>query len=113
MSSSYNPVARHAPVTKAPPLTIIGSSPVFAERDAWSRAVAADRRLPPRVRLIALRLGLFKSDPTYDDIGSGAGCSRRTAIRAVAILIDRGWLEKIVSRGRVANHYRRVMRVAS
>jgi hypothetical protein len=100
---------RDAQVTKAAAaLSTVAAPPILAERvsDAWSRAVAADRRLPPRVRLVAMRLSLFHHDPTYEEIAAGVGCCRRTAIRAIAILLEHGWLEKAASNGRGANGYR-------
>jgi hypothetical protein len=84
------------------------------DRDAWSLAVAADRRLTSRDRLIALCLFIAETDQTYDEIGKSAGCSRRTAMRAVATLIERGWLiVKIGSTGRVPNTFGMAMRSVS
>jgi hypothetical protein len=100
-----NPPPIAAPVS-APPIRQI-------ERDSWCRAVSADRRITSRVRLIGLCLFLADTDLTYDKIGKAAGCDRRTAIRAVAVLVDRGWLSKIDSIGRVANRYNMQMRVVA
>jgi hypothetical protein len=106
--SSHTTVARRAPLSEPVPPTIIPT--LEADRDAWLRAVAADRRLRSSTRLIATALTLFEHDPTYDEIGEAVGCGQRTAIRAMAALVARGWLEKIASRGRVANQFRRTMR---
>jgi hypothetical protein len=83
----------------------------ISDRDAWCRAVAVDRHLSPRDRLIALCLSLSDTDQTYDQIGKSAGCGRRTAMRAVANLIERRWIVvTISSTGRVANSFAMQMR---
>jgi hypothetical protein len=107
--SSHITVARRAPLTEPVPPTIIIPT-LEADRDAWLRAVASDRRLRSGTRLIATALTLFEHDPTYDEIARAVGCSQRTAIRAMSALVTRGWIEKIASRGRVANQFRRTMR---
>jgi hypothetical protein len=89
----------------------VNPSPV-PKSDAWFCALASDGRLSPRARLIAGRLTLFNHDPTYEQIGNAIGCGRRSAIRAITELVERGWLEKDASQGRVANRYLRAMRVA-
>jgi len=85
-------------------------APTKIQQRVWSRAVGADRDLKVRDRLVAMCLFLDGADPTYDEIGKSAGCGRRTAMRAVATLVKRGWLVKISSTGRVPNTYGMVMR---
>jgi len=89
------------------------SAPAKIDQPTWSRAVDADSALTSRDRLIAMRLFLDGADPTYEEIAKSAGCGRRTAMRAVAALIERGWLVKISSTGRVANTYGMVMRTVT
>jgi hypothetical protein len=108
---THTVIARRAPLSEPVPPTIIPT--LEADRDAWLRAVAADRRLRSSTRLIASALTLFEHNPTHDEIARAVGCSQRTAIRAMSALIARGWIEKIASRGRVANKFRRTMRVSS
>jgi hypothetical protein len=93
-------------------MSINESPPVVAQvpTDDWTRAVAADRRLTAIARLIALRLFLDDDHPTYEEIGVATGCGRRTAMRGVACLIDRGWLVKLTSTRGVPNSYGMTMR---
>jgi hypothetical protein len=100
----------HSAIASRAPLPAPTITPPEADRDAWLRAVAADRRLNARSRLIAMRLPLFDDDPTYDEIAAAAGCGQRTAIRAMAALIARGWIDRIASTGGVPNKFRRTMR---
>jgi hypothetical protein len=94
------------------PVPVLGIVPIL-DRDAWCRAVAVDRHLSPRDRLIAFCLSLSDADQTYDQIGKSAGCGRRTAMRAVASLIERGWIVVTTSStGRVANSFAMQMRQA-
>lgn len=101
----------------APPIK--GPVPVSAlvpisDRDAWCRAVAADRRLSPRDRLIGFCLLLSDTDQTYEQIGKSAGCGRRTAMRAVANLIERGWIVATIgSTGGVPNTFGMQMRAVA
>jgi hypothetical protein len=87
-------------------------APIF-DRDTWSRAVAADRRLSSRDRLIALRIFLTDEDQTYDQIATTTGCGRRTAMRAVSNVIERGWIVvEVSSTGGVPNRFGMAMRGA-
>jgi hypothetical protein len=83
--------------------------------DDWSRAVAADRRLNAIAKVVALRLFLDDADPdsTYDQIADASGCARRSAIRAVALLIDRGWIVKRTCTKGMPNSYGMAMRGAA
>jgi hypothetical protein len=88
-------------------------APIF-DRDMWSRAVAADRRLSSRDRLVALRLFLTDEDQTYDQIAMTTGCGRRTAMRAVANVIERGWIAVTNrSTGGVPNRFGMQMRAVA
>jgi Helix-turn-helix domain len=55
----------------------------------WQKHVAARRDLKPAVKLILLRLALFRNletercDPSYGTLAKGAGVSDRTAMRAI------------------------------
>jgi hypothetical protein len=93
--SSCTVIAHRQPVSELVPSTII--PPFEAETDAWLRAVAADRRLPTRARLVAVSLAMFERDPTCEEIGKAVGCSRLTALRAMLALVKRGWVDRIVS----------------
>jgi CRP-like cAMP-binding protein len=86
--------------------------PIF-DRDTWSRAVAADRKLSSRDRLVALLLFLAddEGDLTYEQIAATTGCGRRTAMRAVLSLIERGWIKvEVSSTGGKPNRFRMAMR---
>jgi hypothetical protein len=71
----------------------------FTSRDRWIRGAAADPTLSPIARLVAVRLGLFlncktgRCDPSYGTLGREISISERSAIRAVAALEARGWIE--------------------
>jgi hypothetical protein len=79
-------------------MNINDSPPVVAQvpTEAWRSGVAADRRLNAIAKVVALRLFVDEADPdpTYDEIADATGCARRSAIRAIAMLIDRGWIVK-------------------
>jgi hypothetical protein len=87
--------------------------PIF-DRDTWSRAVAADRKLSSRDRLVALRLFLADEDQTYEQIATTTGCGRRTAMRSLANVIERGWIVVTNrSTGGVPNRFGMAMRGAA
>jgi hypothetical protein len=95
------------------PVPVSAVVPV-SDRDAWCRAIAIDRHLSPRDRLIALRMFLTDEDQTYDQIAMTTGCGRRTAMRSVLNLIERGWIVVTnSSTGRVANTFAMQMRGAA
>jgi hypothetical protein len=79
-------------------MNINDSPPVVAQvpTEAWRSGVAADRRLNAIAKVVALRLFADDADPdpTYEEIADATGCARRSAIRAVALLVDRGWIVK-------------------
>jgi hypothetical protein len=88
----------------------------FKGRDRWMRAVLADAILNLFQKVVACWLALrlhVKSGgrcaATYAEIGAGVGRNRRTAMRAVARLIARGWLAPTTSGGRHANDFRLLM----
>jgi hypothetical protein len=86
----------------------------ISDRDTWSRAVAADRRLSSRDRLVALRMFLTDEAQTYDQIATTTGCGRRTAMRSVANVIARGWIVvEVSSTGGVPNRFGMAMRGAA
>jgi hypothetical protein len=101
-------------------MTINDSPPVGAQVpieaiEAWRSGVAADRRLNAIAKVVAFRLFLDDADPgsTYEEIGAATGCGRRTAIRAVALLIDRGWIVKHTCTKGAANSYGMAMRAVA
>ena len=96
--------------------TINDSPPVVVQvpTETWRSGVAADRRLNAIAKVVALRLFVDDADPntTYDEIAEATGCARRTAIRAVALLIDRGWIVKRTCVKGTPNSYGMQMRQA-
>jgi hypothetical protein len=94
--------------------TINDSPPVVVQvpTEAWRSGVAADRRLNAIAKVVALRLFAddTDSDPTYDENANATGCGRRSAIRAVALLIDRGWIVKRTCIKGTPNSYGMVLR---
>jgi hypothetical protein len=82
----------------------------ISDRNAWCKALATDRHLTSRARLIGFCMAFSDADQTYEEIGKSTGCSRRAAMRAVATLIARGWIIVISSMGGVANSFAMAMR---
>jgi hypothetical protein len=89
---AFNPTINDSPPVVVQVPTEAGSM----YNEPWLSGVAHDRRLNAIAKVIAFRLFLdeINPDPTYDEIAEATGCARRTAIRAVALLIDRGWIVK-------------------
>ncbi len=83
----------------------------FKDRDAWIRDVLADAELSTGERACAVRLALFlnidqrECAPSYDGIAKALAVSKRTAIRLVAALMERGWLAEPTSHGRARNNF--------
>ncbi len=84
----------------------------FKDRDRWMREHLADPRPSATAKHAAQCIALgFRvkagcSVMSYDEIGKGFCRSRRTAIRAVAELVELGWLAPTDSRGRRYNGFR-------
>jgi hypothetical protein len=76
----------------------------------WIRGVADDAEMSVAYRLVLIRLVTHRyqngqCNPTYRALADELGVHRYTAIRAVAVGIERGWLSKSTSRGRFANNF--------
>jgi hypothetical protein len=87
----------------------------FKDRDAWIRAVTADRRLSPSARLIAARVALHlnvetgRCDPAMGTLAEEVGMHRASAFRAVAALAAQGWIEVAGTKGRHTNSFRLIL----
>jgi hypothetical protein len=84
----------------------------FLERDNWMRAVLADPRpsLTAKNGAVAvaliLNVKLGRCDASYETVGKAMARGARTAMRAVAELVELGWLAEPESRGRHWNNFR-------
>lgn len=91
----------------------------FRQRDHWSRLLARDRRVKLMHRHVLRSLALCARldanaelviDPTYAKLAKAAGCSERTAYRAIVSADEAGIVRKVRrSDGRVANAYELVL----
>ena len=78
---------------------------------AWMRGVAEDRELSFTARLIGLRLALHrnadtgKCNPSYQKLADEIGVYRGTALRAVQLMVKRGWLADPDSSGGRSNNF--------
>jgi hypothetical protein len=84
----------------------------ITQRYSWRGAIASrESGLSPTRRLVALALSLHMSEkgdscfPSVPTLAGETGLSERSVYRAVADLVEGGWLARDSSRGRQSNRY--------
>jgi hypothetical protein len=79
----------------------------FAQRDAWSRMLPRQDQVKLSHQAVLHQLALCAHtdkdklviDPKYDDLAKAAGCSNKTAKRAIVVAIDIGLVRKARASG--------------